>query len=327
MEKASPSIVVIGGGTGTYTVLLGLKKYNDHLTAIVTMMDSGGSSGRLRDEFGTLPPGDVRQSLVALSADTSTMRQLFDYRFSKGNGLEGHNFGNIFLTTLENILGGMDKAIIEASEILNVQGKVLPVTTDNSHLVAVYSDGSRVEGEGKIDEPEHDGKLRIEKISLNPQPKAYPAAIEAIKAADMIVIGPGDLYTSLIPNLLVPGVAEAIVQSKAKKALVLNLMTKYGQTYGFTAKDFVDEIEKYLGEKSINFVLINNSDFPQNILDRYSEQNDFPVKDNLPDDGYKIIRTDLLAGEPIEEKSGDKLKRSLIRHDSEKLAKVLIDLI
>ena len=320
------SIVVIGGGTGTYTVLFGLKKLNKDLTAIVTMMDSGGSSGRLRDEFGVLPPGDIRQSLVALSGDASILRKLFDYRYVKGESLQGHSFGNLFLTALADITGGMDKAIIEASRVLNIKGKVLPVTTDQAHLLAKYENGLEVKGEGNIDEPKHDGKLRIKELILEPKPKAYPQALEAIEKADFIVLGPGDLYTSIIPNLLVPGVAAAICKASAKKVYIVNLMTKYGQTFGFKASDHVGTLEKYLGESCIDYVLINNTLLPEDILKRYKEEYDYPVADDLKDDSYKIIRTDLLAKDPIRKAEGDVLKRSLIRHDSVKLAKIIINI-
>ena len=319
-------IVVIGGGTGTYTVLSGLKKYTDKLTAVVTMMDSGGSTGRLRDEFGQLPTGDVRQALVALSKDTSVMRQLFNYRYSKGEGLEGHSFGNLFLTALSEISGGMENALKEASLILNVKGQVLPVTLSDANLVAEYEDGSVVKGENEIDVPKHNGKLRITKLYLEPEVQPYGRTLQAIADADLIVIGPGDLYTSLIPNLVVPQVADAICSSKAKKVCIVNLMTKFGQTYNFKASDFVTEIEKYLG-KCLDFVLINNKELPVEIIERYRAENDSPVVDDLQETSYKVIRQDLLADAPVERAGGDKIKRSLIRHDSEKLASVLLALV
>ena len=325
MRTTKKKILVIGGGTGTFAVLSGLKKYPVDLTAVVTMMDSGGSSGRLRDEFGQLPAGDVRQALVALSEDTSVMRSLFNYRYNKGEGLEGHSFGNLFLTTLAEVLGGMDKALEEASRVLKIKGKVLPVTLSSANLAAEYENGLVVEGEGNIDEPKHDGSLKIKKLSLKPEVEPYEKTLKAISEADLIVIGPGDLYTSLIPNLVVSQVAETICGSKAKKAYILNLMTKYGQTNGFTASKFVAEMEKYLGD-CLDYILINNKSFPSEIIDRYKSEKDSPVVDDLKDDGYRIIRNDFLESDPIEKTSGDHLKRSLIRHDPEKLAKVLINI-
>lgn len=315
--------VVIGGGTGTYTVLSGLKKISDHITAVVTMMDSGGSSGRLRDEFGQLPAGDVRQALVALSNDSSIIRKLFNYRYDKGEGLTGHNFGNLFLTALAEITGGMENALAEASKILRIKGQVLPVTLSDAYLVAEYEDGSIVKGEKDIDVPKHNGKLKIKNLRLAPKVLPNAKTLSAISQADVIIIGPGDLYTSLIPNLLVPKVAESICNSKAKKVYIVNLMTKYGQTDNFKASDFVLKIEKYLGKDCLDFVLINSQKLPEDIIERYKTENDSPVKDDLVEKKYKIIREDLLAIDPIEKTPGDILQRSLIRHDSEKLAKIL----
>lgn len=310
--------VVIGGGTGTYTVLSGLKKNSDQITAVVTMMDSGGSSGRLRDEFGQLPVGDVRQALVALSKDSSVMRKLFNYRYSKGEGLIGHSFGNLFLTALAEVTGGMENALEEASRILNIKGKVLPVTLSKAELVAEYENGLVITGESEIDVPKHDGKLHINKLSLDKQVEPFGKTLDAIRQADVIIIGPGDLYTSLIPNLLVPSVADAICGSSAKKIYIVNLMTKFGQTYNFKASDYVSELEKYLGN-CLNYILINNKSLPKDIIELYRAENDSPVIDDLKDDGYKIIRADLLAADPIEKKPGDILQRSLIRHDSDKI--------
>ncbi len=315
-------ILVIGGGTGTYTVLTGLKKHFSEITAVISTMDSGGSSGRLRDEFGQLPTGDLRQALVALSKDSSVMRELFNYRYSKGEGLEGHSFGNLFLTALAEVSGGMEKALEEASRVLNIKGRVLPVTLSAANLVAEYSDGSVVKGENDIDVPKHDGKLRITKLSLDTEPKAYESTLQAIAEADLIVIGPGDLYTSLLPNIIVPQVADAICSSPAKKIYIVNLMTKYGQTFGFKASDFVAEMQKYLGE-CLNFILISNKELPADIIEKYKAENDSPVIDDLKDNGYQIIRADFLAEDPVEKNSGDQLKRSLIRHDSDKLAETL----
>lgn len=318
--------VVIGGGTGTYTVLSGLKKITKNVTAVVTMMDSGGSSGRLRDEFGQLPAGDVRQALIALSNDSSIMRKLFTYRYEKGEGLEGHSFGNLFLTALAEVSGGMEKALEETGKILNIKGKVLPVTLSNSNLVAEYENGLKISGENEIDVPKHDGKLHIKKLILEPEAEPFSKTLQAISEADLIILGPGDLYTSLIPNLLVPKVASTICRSKAKKVYIVNLMTKYGQTYGFRASDFVAEIQKYLGN-CLDFVLINNKALPSEIIERYKAENDSPVVDNLQKDGYEIIREDLLAIDPIEKNPGDVLKRSLIRHDSDKIAKKLSEVV
>ncbi|HEX7456742.1 MAG TPA: gluconeogenesis factor YvcK family protein, partial [Candidatus Nanoarchaeia archaeon] len=212
-NHSEPKIVVFGGGTGIFNLLRGLKRYTSNIVAIVTMMDSGGSSGRLRDEFGHLPPGDVRQALVALSPDdraSLTLRQLFNYRFSKGEGLEGHSFGNLFLTALTDITGGADKAIAEAGGVLGIRGRVYPVTLTNSNLVARLEDGSEIVGETNIDMRKERPDVKIDYVYLDPKAYAYPEVLKEIETADVIVLGPGDLYTSVIPNLLVDGVTDSI---------------------------------------------------------------------------------------------------------------------
>lgn len=242
-------VVVIGGGTGTFTVLRGLKNYEHDITAIVSMFDSGGSSGVLRDEHGVLPPGDVRRCLVALSdgEQEKMLRKLFNYRFENGNTLKGHSFGNILLTALTDILDGEDKAINAAGALLNIKGKVLPVSLEKAHLCVELENGTIVEGETNIDIPKHDGNLKITKSYLNPNVKVHKKAVEAIEDADAIVFGPGDLYTSLVPNFLVDGVPEAVKRSEAKKLFVLNLFTKWGETHNYTASDYAREMLSYIG--------------------------------------------------------------------------------
>src|ERR1035437_8639171 len=235
-----------------FVVLSGLKKYNVELAAIITMMDSGGSSGKLRDELGVLPPGDVRQCLVALAKSSKLLREMFNYRFDEG-GLKGHTFGNIFLSTLTTTTGSMKMAIEEVGKILRIQGRVIPVTYNKSDLCIELEDGSIIEGETHIDEVEsREQRARIIRAFLKPEAKANPDAIEAIKDADAIIIGPGDLYTSIIPNLLVKGIQPAIKASKGKKIYVLNLMTKYGQTTRHTAKDHVKDLEQYVGDDQLD---------------------------------------------------------------------------
>ena len=233
-------IVVIGGGTGVFTMLTGLRRYFNNLTAVVTMADDGGSTGILREEFGILPPGDVRRSLVALArTDNEVLAHLFNYRFQEGSGLSGHSFGNLMLTALERITGSFDGAIKEASRILAVQGQVLPVTLKKGNLYAELEDGAIIKGETNIDIPKHDGNLKIKKVWLKPKVSANAEALEAIMKADAVIIGPGDLYTSIVPNLLVDGVVKALNKTKAKKIYFVNLMTKFGETNGFKASDFV----------------------------------------------------------------------------------------
>ncbi len=328
------NVVVIGGGTGTYTVLSGLKKYDDlKLKVIVNVTDSGGSTGKLRDQFGILPVGDFRQALVALAAEgngNNLLRELFLYRFEKGDGLKGHNFGNLLLTALTDILGSEQKAIRAASKILRIKGEVIMVAEDDVDLVAEYEDGSVLVGEAAIDEPneKHNSEVRIKDLRIQPSTEISEKAKEALEAADYIIIGPGDLYTSLLSNVIVPGVGETIKKSKAKIIYIPNLMTKYGQTHGFKESDFVEEIKKYVG-KYPEIVLINNSVLPKEALKRYEESHEFPVKSDLKDEKYQVIRKDLLNEEIIERKEEDVdiVKRSLIRHDSHKLADELYNII
>lgn len=324
------NIVVIGGGTGSFTVLSGLKKYPVNLSVIVSMADRGGSNRVIRDEFGLLPTSDLRQCFVALTEDRNdseqSLRKLFTYRFPKGRGLKGMTFGNLFMVALAEIFGSQIEAIKKTSQILKIKGRVLPVTLTDSNLVAIYENDKKVIGEDLIDEPKHDGKLKIKKIYLKPKAKAYPEAIQAILEADLIVIGPGDLYTSLIVNLLTKGMVEALRKTRAKIVYVLNLMTRYGQTYGFTAKEHVQALEKYLGKNCLNFVLVNSKPLPQIALKEYKKEHEFPVIDNLKDNYFKVIRSDFLSKKETKKVAGDVLKRSLIRHHPDKLAKAIINL-
>lgn len=269
--KIKNNIVVIGGGTGSFMVLSALRGYNVHLTAIVTMADDGGSTGILRDQYGVLPPGDVRRALVALSLSSQTLRELFNYRFSAGD-FSGHNFGNMLLTALEKITGDFGVAVREAGEILNIQGKVLPITLDNVRLHAELADGKIIHGETKIDIPKNKTRSEITSVWLKPEGRLNPDAAVAIKNADLIIIGPGDLYTSIVPNLLVRGMADAIKRSRAKKVYVANIMTKAGETNGMNGKDFVSAIEKYLGEKVLDYAVFNKKKPSPSILKKYGRE-------------------------------------------------------
>lgn len=331
MEKRN--VVVIGGGTGTHTVLRGLKQYQKQLnvSAIVTMADSGGSTGRLRDEFGYLPVGDVRMALAALASDVDEheelVRELFLYRFDKGNGLSGHNFGNLLLVALTDILGSEEAAIRAAARVLRVRGTVVPVTTEKVHLVARYSDGVEVVGEHDIDEPsEERTKHRIAHLSVTPAATVSPAAESTLLDADLIVLGPGDLYTSVLANCVVEGVSEAIRNSPAKLVYICNLMTKLGQTSGMGVAEHVAEIERYVG-RTPDAVLVNTGAFPEDLLERYAKDGEFPVVFNYESDATRIVPADLLATEAVQTASGDVLKRSLIRHDSRKLARKILDIL
>lgn len=309
-------VVVIGGGTGGYVILSGLKKYPLELTAVVSMADDGGSTGILREEFGILPPGDIRRAILALStSDNRIITKLFNYRFKEGTGLIGHNFGNLMLTALERITKSFTGAIEEAEKILEVKGKVLPSTLNKSRLYAELETGQIIKGETNIDIPDHNGNLRIRKVWLKPKAKINPAAQKAILAADAIVIGPGDLYTSIIPNLLVSGLPEAIRKSKAKKIFIVNAMTKFGETNNFRTSNFIRETEKYLGGDSLDYALINIKRPTGKRLKPYILEKASLVEiDEMP-----------LGVTPV---YGDFLRsRGFIRHDSNKLAKAIVSLI
>lgn len=326
--KRKQKIVVIGGGTGTFVVLSGLKKYNVELAAIITMMDSGGSSGKLRDELGVLPPGDVRQCLVALAKSSRLLREMFNYRFEEG-GLKGHTFGNIFLSTLTKTTGSMKKAIEEVGKILRIQGRVIPVTYTKSDLGIELEDGTIIEGETHIDEVEaREKRAKIKRAFLKPEAEANPDAVAAIKEADAIIIGPGDLYTSIIPNLLVTGIQAAIKNSKGKKIYVLNLMTKYGQTTRHTAIDHVQDLKQYIGEDQLDAVLVNKKTPNKEALAWYKDFDEHPVEDDLGEKNeYRVVRKNLIKDVILEIEPSDSLKRSIIRHDSEKLAKAITEIL
>ena len=331
MEKRN--VVVIGGGTGTHTVLRGLKRYQKrvNLSAIVTMADSGGSTGRLRDEFGYLPVGDVRMALVALASDIDhheeLLRELFLYRFDRGQGLSGHNFGNLLLVALTDILGSEEEAIVAAARVLRVHGNVVPVTTEKVDLVATYADGVEIKGEHDIDEPEPSRHhARITKLAITPAAHINPKAEEALLQADLIILGPGDLYTSVIANCVVGGVAEAIRHSGAKVVYVCNLMTKAGQTSGMGVAEHVSEISKYIGRVP-DCVLINTEALPLDLLQKYAQDEEYPVVFNYESAASRIIPAPMLANEIIETPGGDTLKRSLIRHDPRKLARKIMDIL
>lgn len=315
----STRIAVLGGGTGLFTALSGLRRHDVDLAAVVTMADSGGSSGRLRDEFGFLPAGDVRRCLVALAADDRVgmlLRQLFEYRFERGEGLIGHSFGNLLLTALADLTGGMDRAIVEAAHLLRIEGRVLPVTLSDTHLYAVLADGRTIVGEAAID-TRRDSEP-IERIYLDPPAQSTPEAREAILAADLVVIGPGDLYTSLLPTLLVDGIRDAIAASSASTVYVCNVMTKHGETDGYAASDFLRAVTTYLGEGVLDAALLSYYEsLPRSVLARYQAERSVPVSIDL-ERCYEfaprlMVRPLAAAG-------------TLVRHDPENLARALLAL-
>ena len=328
MVKTQPLVVVVGGGTGTFVALSGLREYPLNLNAVVTMMDSGGSTGRLKDQLGVLPSGDVRQALVALSESRDIWRKLFTYRFDSGD-LQGHNFGNIFISALEKITGSNQEAINLAAEILQTSGCVYPITFSTSSLCAKYSDGSIIEGEHAIESVQRNHPA-ITEVYLSPPALMNLEAKRIFERADYIVLGPGDIYTSIVPNLLVTGMREVMKFTNAKMIYVSNLMSHPGQTDGFSVSKHVDEINKYLGGNYVNYVLINCNRPSQELLDYYyTVDGTIWVEDDVADKykGARVLRQDLLSHAKVAVSASDKVKRSLIRHDPAKLAAALFEII
>ncbi|MES2876276.1 MAG: gluconeogenesis factor YvcK family protein [Patescibacteria group bacterium] len=326
MDKVGVKIAVIGGGTGSFTLLSQLKNYTKHVTALVNMADDGGSTGVLRDELGVLPPGDVRQCLVALS-ESERVRELFNYRFDSGS-LEGHAFGNLFLTALEKMTGSFASAVETAGEVLNITGEVHPVTLDKVTLIMKQSDGVVTEGEFQIGHADFGSSTRPD-MELRPTAELNPATREAILGADLVVIAPGNLYGSLAPALVVPGMGEALRQTKAKKVYVCNLVTKPGQTDEFGVADFAEEIERF-GNFELDYVLYNEDKPTEDLLERYAKDGEFRVKYDLERferAHYEAIGGDFISKQPFQpDSSADPIAhtRTLIRHDATAVAKQLM---
>lgn len=311
-RKEFPKIVVIGGGTGLSVLLRGLKNYPVDITAIVTVADDGGSSGRLRNELAIPPPGDIRNVLVALSEAEPLFERLLQYRFENGNGLSGHSLGNLLLAAITAIKGDFVSGIRELSRVLNVRGTVLPAASQSVVLHAKMSDGSIVDGESKIPL----SRKKIERVFLTPKNVKPPEeSLEALKKADLIAIGPGSLYTSIMPNLLVPGIGKAIVQASAKKVYICNVMTQKGETDGYTAADHVRALFRHIPQLHLDTVIVNCNEIPQNIALRYAAQGAEPVKVNeedLKSFGFHMISDKII-----------KYDQSVIRHDEKKLSRLL----
>lgn len=326
-EVSGVRMVVIGGGTGSFTLLSALKRYVGHLTAIVNMVDDGGSTGVLRDELGALPPGDVRQCLVALS-HSPRVRELFNYRFEEGT-FAGHAFGNLFLSALERITGSFAEAVETAAEVLAVRGTVVPVTLDDVHLMLREPGGTLVRGESRVGASRFAGGRRPE-LFLSPQPRVNPAAIVAIHAADMVVIAPGDLYASLAPTLLVPGIGDALAISPARVVYVCNLMTKPGQTDGFQVHDFAAEIERFAGRPVLEHVLYNTERPGAELRERYAREHEYGVGFDpaiLQRQHYGAVGDTFLAGPPQMRTQVDLIAhRTLIRHNADRVARHLMRL-
>jgi len=314
-----PKIVAIGGGTGLSTMLRGLKLYSSNITAIVTVADDGGGSGMLRQDLGMLPPGDIRNCILALANTEPIMQQLLQYRFKEGM-LKGQNFGNLFLAAMDGISSSFVEAVRKMSDVLAVTGKVLPVTLDDVRLCAELEDGYVVSGESNIGRHNTFHKGRIKRVFLDAQ-SARPLqdALDAIMEADVIVLGPGSLYTSVIPNLLIDGVCEHIKKSKAVKVYVCNVMTQPGETEGYSVFDHIEAIEKHSCEGIIDYCIVNTSDIPEELKKKYA------------DDGAETVKIDydLIEKAGIKVISGEfaRVRNSYVRHDSKKIAETIIDLV
>ncbi|MEC2077238.1 YvcK family protein [Metabacillus fastidiosus] len=311
-----PKVVIIGGGTGLSVLLRGLKLKPLHITAIVTVADDGGSSGRLRDELQIPPPGDIRNVLAALSDVEPLVEELFQHRFNKGNNLVGHSLGNLILAAMTNITGDFFHAITEMSKVLNVRGKVLPAANCSVILNAEMNDGTIVTGESKIP---YAGK-RIKKVFLTPKDiEPLPEALEVIREADLIIIGPGSLYTSILPNLLVPKIGEEVCKAKAKKVYICNVMTQAGETLSYSASDHIKALYDHMDCKFIDTILVNDARIPDEIRKMYEEESAKPVHydiDKLKELGIEVIVDRIISYE-----------NNVIRHDTNKVASLLYNMI
>ncbi|MGK7891575.1 MAG: uridine diphosphate-N-acetylglucosamine-binding protein YvcK [Leptolyngbyaceae cyanobacterium] len=308
-----PKIVALGGGTGLSTLLRGLKQYSTNITAIVTVADDGGSSGRLRREIGILPPGDIRNCLAALADEEKLLTELFQYRFQAGNGLEGHSFGNLFLTAMNEVTGDLEQAIAASSKVLAIQGEVLPATLSDVKLWATLSDGRRIEGESHITE----AGGQIATIGCIPaDPPALPRALQAIHEADYITIGPGSLYTSISPNLLVPEIAEAIAHRRVPCIYICNIMTQMGETEGYTVADHIRAIDRTVGRPLFDAVLVQRRPPSADTLIEYAKSGSAPVFFDRPD--ILDLKRRIIVANVMDEVNGR------VRHNSERLAGVLI---
>lgn len=316
ISQTQPRIVIIGGGTGLPVLLRGLKKYDVDITAIVTVADDGGSSGRLRNEMQIPPPGDIRNVLAALSDVEPLVEEMFQHRFRTANELSGHSLGNLILAAMTSITGNFSHAVQEMSRVLNVRGKVLPAANRSVILNAEMEDGSIVSGESKIP---FSGK-KIKRVYLNPKNvQPLPETIQEIRQADLIVIGPGSLYTSILPNLLVKELGQAVCEAKAKKIYICNLMTQAGETLNYTASDHVKAIYDHMACAFIDMILINNEEIPPEIELRYKEELAKPVQ-------FDYERLSELGIGVVQEKIAN-LEGNVIRHDTRKVAEILYSLL
>jgi uncharacterized cofD-like protein len=314
-----PKIVAVGGGTGLSVLLRGLKKYTSDITAIVTVSDDGGGSGLLREDMGILPPGDIRNCIVALANTEPIMEQLMQYRFKDG-ALRGQSFGNLFIAAMNDICGSFDAAVREVSSVLAVTGKVLPVTLDNIDLYAELEDGTVIKGESQIPIKQQASNKRIRKVFLKPgNCKPLPEALKAIQDADVIILGPGSLYTSIIPNILVKNLAKAISSSNALKIYVSNIMTQQGETVGYSLSEHIKAINEHGNKLMLDYAIANTGEIPQALLEKYKTEDASPV----------LIDYDIIANMGIKVLGGDfvKIENGYLRHNFNELAKQIIKLV
>lgn len=308
-----PRVVAVGGGTGLSTLLSGIKNFTNNITAIVTVTDTGGSSGRLREEMGMLPPGDIRNCLVALAETGPLIRDLFQYRFETGDGLKGHSFGNLFITALSKVTGDFEKAIAESSKVLAIRGRVIPSTLEKVTLVGEFMDGTYVEGETNIT----DAQKPLRNIRLKPDDcHARPEALDAIENADLIILGPGSLYTSILPNLLIKDLYDAILKSEARKVYICNVMTQPGETEGFSAWDHLRVLLEHTDPRIVDACFVNTAEIPARMIEKYKEKGAVPVEMDLQrieQKGYEIVRGEFVN------------VNGQVRHDPELLAKLIFE--
>jgi uncharacterized cofD-like protein len=310
-----PKIVAVGGGTGLSVLLTGLKEYTSNITAIVTVADSGGSSGRIREQFDILPPGDIRNCLVALADASTLMRDLFQFRFDGSSEFSGHSFGNLFITVMTRVTGDFEKAVKETSKVLALRGQVIPSTLNKVSLVAEHKDGSITEGEDKIPQ----ANKPIKRVFLKPGDSlGTPEALKAIEEAEIIVLGPGSLYTSIVPNLLIKEITDAIVASDAIKVYVCNVMTQLGETDGYRASDHIRALIQHSHPHILDYCVLNSGEVPENLRQRYAKEKAYPVVNDsrtIEGMGYRVIENVVMGVE------------DLARHDASKLASMIVGFI
>lgn len=311
-----PRIVAIGGGTGLSVLLSGLKEYTSNITAIVTVADDGGSSGRLREQFDILPPGDIRNCLVALADAPTLMQDLFQFRFEDNSDLAGHSFGNLFITVMTRLTGDFEKAIKETSKVLALKGQVIPSTLTSVVLTAEHEDGTKTIGENKIPK----ANQPIKRVFLNPaKPQATPDAVKAIEEAQLIVLGPGSLYTSIIPNLLIDEIEQAVVASQATKIYVCNVMTQAGESDNYTAADHIKALVEHSHPRVLDYCIVNNREIPEAVLERYAQQNSHLVvsdRRRLENMGYRVVEDSFAI-----------IENGVVRHDPARLAQIIFSFL